>query len=102
MAFGYEHATSEGAAGGGEKPWCADGYGTTGKNVADYTQGPSRKSLSIRASADQGVTQAKEIIDSGALGKIVATTVVGWDNFLLYLPPRHDYEHDAKTRTLSA
>ncbi|KAL3486202.1 hypothetical protein BJX62DRAFT_242193 [Aspergillus germanicus] len=42
--------------------------------------------------------EAKEIIDSGALGKIVATTIVGWDNSLLYLPPRLDYEHDARNR----
>ena len=38
------------------------------------------------------------IIDSGALGKIVSSTIVGIDNVLLYLPPKHDYEHDKRNR----
>lgn len=40
--------------------------------------------------------QAKEIIDSGLLGRIISTDIFGVDNMLLYLPPNHDYEHNAK------
>ncbi|KAL5366105.1 hypothetical protein BJX96DRAFT_180429 [Aspergillus floccosus] len=54
--------------------------------------------LQAAARRGGGRTIAKEILDSGALGKIVATTVVGWDNSLLYLPPRFDYEHEAVNR----
>ncbi|PCG97462.1 Hypothetical protein PENO1_063240 [Penicillium occitanis (nom. inval.)] len=61
-------------------------------------KGGGRTIVGLQARASPPILKAKEIIDSGALGKIVATTVVGWDNTLLYLPPRFDYEHEAKNR----
>ncbi|KAF2100505.1 putative NAD binding Rossmann fold oxidoreductase [Rhizodiscina lignyota] len=62
------------------------------------TKSGVRTVIGLQARASPAILKAKEIIDSGKLGKIVATTVNGWDNFLLYLPPRHDYEHDKTTR----
>ncbi|KAJ0417541.1 hypothetical protein BJY00DRAFT_200738 [Aspergillus carlsbadensis] len=61
-------------------------------------RGGGRTLVGLQARASPVILKAKEIIDSGALGKIVATTIVGWDNSLLYLPPRFDYEHDARNR----
>ncbi|KAL2831606.1 hypothetical protein BJY01DRAFT_254227 [Aspergillus pseudoustus] len=61
-------------------------------------RGGGRAIVGLQARASPVILKAKEIIDSGTLGKIVATTVVGWDNSLLYLPPRFDYEHDARNR----
>ncbi|CRG84848.1 Galactose/lactose metabolism regulatory protein GAL80 [Talaromyces islandicus] len=61
-------------------------------------RGGGRATVGLQARGSPSILKAKEIIDSGALGKIVATTVVGWDNMLLYLPPRYDYEHEAKNR----
>ncbi|KAL2850405.1 hypothetical protein BJX68DRAFT_266616 [Aspergillus pseudodeflectus] len=61
-------------------------------------RGGGRTIVGLQARASPAILTAKEILDSGALGKIVATTVVGWDNSLLYLPPRFDYEHEAANR----
>lgn len=38
------------------------------------------------------------MIDSGSLGKIISTSIVGVDSTLLYLPPKFDYEHDRRNR----
>ncbi|KAL2807905.1 hypothetical protein BJX63DRAFT_410937 [Aspergillus granulosus] len=61
-------------------------------------RGGGRTIVGLQARASPVILKVKEIIDSGVLGRIVATTVVGWDNSLLYLPPRFDYEHDARNR----
>lgn len=40
--------------------------------------------------------QAKEIIDSGALGRIVSTDILGVDSRMIYFPPAYDYGRDGK------
>ncbi|KAL4981299.1 hypothetical protein BDW68DRAFT_183641 [Aspergillus falconensis] len=57
--------------------------------------------VALQARAAPVILKAKETTDSGALGKIVATNIVGWDNSLLYLPARFDCEHDAKNPGIS-
>jgi len=38
--------------------------------------------------------QAKEIIDSGALGRIISTDILGIDSRVFFLPPAYDYSRD--------
>ncbi|CEJ62740.1 hypothetical protein PMG11_11231 [Penicillium brasilianum] len=75
---------------------------TTMNQVAELQaaarRGGGRTIVGLQARASPAILTAKSIVDSGTLGKIVASTVVGWDNSLLYLPPRFDYEHKAANR----
>ncbi|KAF2168553.1 hypothetical protein M409DRAFT_21304 [Zasmidium cellare ATCC 36951] len=61
-------------------------------------EGGGKTYVGLQARTSPAILKAKEIIDSGALGKIRSSTIVGLDSFLLHLPPQHDYEHDASTR----
>ncbi|KAK4504461.1 hypothetical protein PRZ48_005377 [Zasmidium cellare] len=61
-------------------------------------EGGGKTFVGLQARTSPAILKAKEIIDSGALGKIRSSTIVGLDSFLLHLPPQHDYEHDASTR----
>jgi len=40
--------------------------------------------------------KAKAIIDSGALGRILSTDILGVDSIMIYFPPAYDYTRDAK------
>ena len=41
--------------------------------------------------------QAKQIIDSGALGRIINTTLVASSSFVENFPAKYDYLNDAKS-----
>jgi predicted dehydrogenase len=40
--------------------------------------------------------QAKEIIDSGSLGRILSTNILGVDSKMINLPPAYDYGRELK------
>ncbi|RDW56676.1 galactose metabolism regulatory protein GAL80 [Coleophoma cylindrospora] len=59
-------------------------------------EGGGRTLVGLQARCSPAILKAKEILDSGALGRIISTDILGVDSRMIFFPPAYDYSRDAK------